>query len=200
MSDSEFCIHIKSVQASTIKILIEALKEILTDTVLIFNENGIKICTMDSSHIVLIHLKLEASKFEHFYCESEKLIGINMLNLNKIIKTINNNDTITLYMKKILRKLFLNNFKHIFYIFQNSNSHYFDYNKIELVIKKDCCLGVKNTKIQTRIDQIITPNILKKGKWDYFIIKFICKYIKNKTNQFTNYNPHSRSNDSVLTN
>ena len=88
-------------------------------------------------------------------------------------------------MKKILRKLFLNNFKNIFYMFQNSNSNYFDYNKIELVIKKDCCLGVKNTKIQTRIDQIITPNILKKGKWDYFIIKFICKYIKNKTNQFS---------------
>jgi FkbM family methyltransferase len=88
-------------------------------------------------------------------------------------------------MKKILRKIFLNNFKSIFYMIQNSNSNYFDYNKIELVIKKDCCLGVKNTKIQTRIDQIITPNILKKGKWDYFIIKFICKYIKNKTNQFS---------------
>ena len=88
-------------------------------------------------------------------------------------------------MKKILRKLFLNNFKNIFYMIQNSNSNYFDYNKIELIIKKDCCLGVKNTKIQTRIDQIITPNILKKGKWDYFIIKFICKYIKNKTNQFS---------------
>ena len=88
-------------------------------------------------------------------------------------------------MKKILRKLFLNNFKSIFYMIQNSNSNYFDYNKIELVIKKDCCIGVKNTKIQTRIDQIITPNILKKGKWDYFIIKFIYKYIKNKTNQFS---------------
>ena len=88
-------------------------------------------------------------------------------------------------MKKILRKLFLNNFKSIFYMIQNSSSNYFDYNKIELVIKKDCCLGVKNTKIQTRIDQIITPNILKKGKWDYFIIKFICKYIKNKTSQFS---------------
>ena len=50
-------------------------------------------------------------------------------------------------MKKILRKLFLNNFKSIFYMIQNSNSNYFDYNKIELVIKKDCCLGVKNTKI-----------------------------------------------------
>ena len=98
-----------------------------------------------------------------------------------ILNKLNN----TLYMKKILRKLFLNNFKSIFYMIQNSNSNYFDYNKIELVIKKDCCLGLKNTKIQTRIDQIITPNILKKGKWDYFIIKFICKYIKNKTNQFS---------------
>ena len=88
-------------------------------------------------------------------------------------------------MKKIVRKLFLNNFKSIFYMIQNSNSDYFNYSKIELVIKKDCYLGLKNTKIQTRIDQMITPNILKKGQWDYFIIKFICKYIKNKANQFS---------------
>ena len=53
---------------------------------------------MDSSHIILIHLKLEADKFEYFYCEGRKLIGVNILNLNKIIKTINNNDTLTLYM------------------------------------------------------------------------------------------------------
>ena len=91
-------IEIKTVQASTIKILIEALKEILSDTVFIVNDQGIKICTMESSMVILVHLKLEATKFEYFYCDGEKLLGINMLNLNKIIKTINNNDTLTLFM------------------------------------------------------------------------------------------------------
>lgn len=92
------CLEIKTVQSSTIKVLIEALKEILTDTTIEITSEFIKICTMDTSHIILIHLKLEANKFEHFYCEGRIQIGVNILNLNKIIKTINNNDTLTLYM------------------------------------------------------------------------------------------------------
>lgn len=95
---SEHAINIKTVQGTTFKILIEALKEILTDTVLIINSSGMRICTMDSSHIILIHMKLEASKFEHYECNGEQMIGINMLNLNKLIKTINNNDTIAFSM------------------------------------------------------------------------------------------------------
>ena len=92
------CVLIKTVQASTIKILVEAMKEILTDTVFEFTEEGIKICTMDSTHTILIHLKLDSSKFEQYYCDGRRLVGMNMLNLNKIIKTINNNDTLTMFM------------------------------------------------------------------------------------------------------
>jgi|TARA_B110000261_G_C13081287_1_gene356044 proliferating cell nuclear antigen len=97
-SSEDYSLEIKTVQSSTIKVLIEALKEILTDTMVDITSEHIKICTMDSSHIILIHLKLDADKFEYFYCEGKKLIGVNILNLNKIIKTINNNDTLTLYM------------------------------------------------------------------------------------------------------
>ena len=98
--ENQYMLEIKTVQSSVFKILIEALKEILTDTVLEINENGIKIVTMDSTHVILVNLKLEANKFEHYYCESPKKIGINMINLHKIIKTINSNDTLTLFMKK----------------------------------------------------------------------------------------------------
>lgn len=99
-NNDEYSLEIKTVQSSTIKVLIEALKEILTDTVIEIHPEYIKICTMDSSHIILIHLKLDADKFEYYYCDSKKLVGINILNLNKIIKTINNNDSLTLYMRK----------------------------------------------------------------------------------------------------
>ena len=91
-------LEIKTVQASSFKILIEALKELLTDTCIEFDASGMKIIAMDTSHIVLVHLKLEASKFEHYYCKNKLSIGINMLNLHKLIKTINSNDTLTLFM------------------------------------------------------------------------------------------------------
>lgn len=93
-----YCLEIKTVQASAFKTLVEALKELLTDTCIEFDETGIKIVALDQSRIVLVHLKLHASEFEHFYCASPTCIGVNMLNFHKIIKTINSNDTLSLFM------------------------------------------------------------------------------------------------------
>jgi proliferating cell nuclear antigen len=92
------CLEIKTVQASAFKILIEALKELLTDTDIEFDETGMKIIAMDSSHIVLVHLKLEAQNFESYFCKNKIVIGVNMLNLHKLIKTINSNDSLTLFI------------------------------------------------------------------------------------------------------
>ncbi len=43
-------------------------------------------------------MKLEASQFERYYCEKPISIGVNMINFYKIIKTINNGDTLTFFM------------------------------------------------------------------------------------------------------
>lgn len=94
-----YCIEVKTVQATAFKILVEALKELLTDTCIEFDEHGIKIIAMDTAHIVLVHLKLEAQKFEYFYCPQKMSIGVNMLNLHKLIKTINSNDSLTLFVE-----------------------------------------------------------------------------------------------------
>ena len=90
--------EIKTIQSSAIKCMIEALKELLTDTVLEINETGIKIVTMDNAHVILVHLKLHAEKFEYYECKKPISIGINMLNFYKIIKTINNNDVLSLFV------------------------------------------------------------------------------------------------------
>lgn len=91
-------LEIRTVQAVAFKVLVEALKELLTDTSIEFDETGLKIVAMDTSHVVLVHLKLDASKFEMYHCDGRIGIGINMLNLHKLIKTINNNDILTLYI------------------------------------------------------------------------------------------------------
>lgn len=97
-SNSQYSLEVRTVQSSSFKILIEALKELLTDTCIEFDNTGMKIITMDNSKVVLVHLKLEASKFEYFYCENRINIGVNMLNLYKLIRSVNSNDILTLFV------------------------------------------------------------------------------------------------------
>jgi proliferating cell nuclear antigen len=93
-------LEIKTVQASTFKQVIDALKEILMDVNLEFDETGIKVVALDNTHVVLVHLKLDATKFEMFHCEKKLYVGINMLKLHLLIKTISNNDILTLYVDR----------------------------------------------------------------------------------------------------
>ena len=83
-------------------------------------------------------------------------------------------------MRKILRKIFINNYKNIFYMLLKSESKHFKIKSIGLELKRSSNLGKKNSIITTGIDQIILPNILKDGNWDYFVAKFIKKKLKKK--------------------
>lgn len=92
------CLEVKTVQSGAFKTMVEALRELLTDTCIEFDETGMKIVAMDMAHVVLVHLKLDAKRFEHYHCEGRVVIGVNMLNFHKLIKSINSNDTLTLFM------------------------------------------------------------------------------------------------------
>jgi|UniRef100_A0A6C0EPI1 proliferating cell nuclear antigen len=100
MSDNNYILEIKTIQASTIKSVIDAMKEILMDVNLEFDENGMKIVALDNTHIVLIHLKLHAEKFESYYCMKKLYVGINMLKFHMLIKTIQNGDILSLFIHK----------------------------------------------------------------------------------------------------
>jgi proliferating cell nuclear antigen len=93
-------LEIKTVQSPPFRCLIEALKEILTDANIEFDETGMKIIAMDASHTVLVHLKLESNNFETFYSPEKITLGISMLNFFKLIKTLGNNDTLSLSVEK----------------------------------------------------------------------------------------------------
>ena len=100
MDEDNYIFNIKTVQTGAIRILIESLKEILTDANFTVDSEGIKLIAMDSTHTVLIHMKLLQEKFEYFYCLNKINIGINMSNFFKLIKTMSNNDTLTLFIEK----------------------------------------------------------------------------------------------------
>ena len=98
MSNDTKIVEIKTVQSNAIRILCEALKDILTDVNLEISSEGLKIISMDGSKSAVIHLKLNANKFEKFHCDNPINAGINMSSLHKIIKSLKNSDIITFYI------------------------------------------------------------------------------------------------------
>ena len=91
---------IKTVQIAPFRILMAALKDILLDTNITFTKEGIRIVNMDKTHTILVHLFLKAENFEFYECKYNKIvIGVNMLHLFKLITSIENDDTLTLYIE-----------------------------------------------------------------------------------------------------
>jgi len=90
--------EIKTIQAAAFRTLIEALKEILTEANLEFDHTGVKVISMDETHTVLVYLRLHSDRFNEYFCPKKHVLGINMIYLFKLIKTIGNNDILTLYL------------------------------------------------------------------------------------------------------
>ena len=97
---SEKIMELKTVQTNAFKTLTEALKEILTDANIEFTDSAMKIITMDPTQTILVHLKLEKDNFESYYCKHKIFIGVNMLNFFKLIRTLTNNDALTLFIEE----------------------------------------------------------------------------------------------------
>jgi proliferating cell nuclear antigen len=91
---------IKTVQIAPFRTLMTALKDILLETNITFQPDGIRIINMDKSHTILAHLYLAANKFEFYECKKDKIIiGVNMFHLFKLINSIDNDDTLTIYIE-----------------------------------------------------------------------------------------------------
>jgi proliferating cell nuclear antigen len=91
---------IKTVQIAPFRTLMTALKDILLETNITFQPDGMRIINMDKSHTILVHLFLAAQNFEFYECKKDKIIiGVNMFHLFKLINTIENEETLTIYIE-----------------------------------------------------------------------------------------------------
>ena len=91
---------LKTVQIAPFRTLMTALKDILLETNIYLSPEGMKIINMDKSHTILAHLYLAAQNFEFYECKKEKIIiGVNMFHLFKLINSIDNDDTLTIYIE-----------------------------------------------------------------------------------------------------
>jgi len=98
MDLNNYTLLIKTIQSQSIKILVESLKEVLTDINLYFDQNGLKIMTMDNARVALVYVRLNKDKFEEYHINQNIVCGINMIYLYKLLKTVSNNDVLSIFI------------------------------------------------------------------------------------------------------
>lgn len=103
MSNAQYennVLTMKTVQVVPFRTAITALKDILLETNITFQPDGMRIVNMDKSHTMLVHMVLPSQNFEFFECKRNKIIvGVNMFHLFKLISQIDNDDTLTIYIE-----------------------------------------------------------------------------------------------------
>ena len=101
MNPNNVVLLIKSVQVSPLRNMITAIKDVLTDSSITFTKQGMKIINFDKTHTILVNVNLHANKFEYYNCEPDKIIVCaNTLHLFKVISTMSNDDTLSIYIDK----------------------------------------------------------------------------------------------------
>lgn len=96
----KYLIYVNTVKSIPIRVLSEVLKEVLLETTLHFDSTGIRILTIDKNKSAFVYLKLEASKFDTYYCPKQMSISISLIKFYKLLKSVNTNDIITFFITK----------------------------------------------------------------------------------------------------
>jgi len=83
-------------QANLLKKILEAIKDLVTDANFDCSPSGISLQAMDSSHVSLVALLLKKDGFDHYRCDRNISLGINLASMAKILKFAGNDDKVTI--------------------------------------------------------------------------------------------------------
>lgn len=83
-------------EGRTMKQIIEAIKDLVSDCNLDCSEEELNIQSMDSAHVSLVSVRLSNAAFDHYRCDRPNSLGINTVNMSKIFKMLGSDDSVTL--------------------------------------------------------------------------------------------------------
>lgn len=89
-------LELRLVQGSLLKKVLEAIKELVNDANFDCSASGFSLQAMDSSHVALVALLLRSEGFEHYRCDRNLSMGMNLNNMSKMLKCAGNDDIITI--------------------------------------------------------------------------------------------------------
>ena len=101
MVNPDDCIvYLETVQSGTMKTLVEVLKDVLKECSIVVDASGLSVMSMSHNKCSIVFLKLDANSFEDFRCDEEVHLGVEMLELFRLMKTVTNQDVLSLYVLK----------------------------------------------------------------------------------------------------
>ncbi|CDZ97698.1 proliferating cell nuclear antigen [Phaffia rhodozyma] len=130
-------------QASVLKKLLDAIKELVTDANFDCNDDGIHLQAMDNSHVALVAVQLKQEGFETYRCDRNMPLGINLQSLTKILKCAKDDDIVTLRAADGADSLGL--------VFEGSNSDRVGEYEIKLMDIDQDHLGIPDTAYDAEI-------------------------------------------------
>ncbi|KAG5253781.1 proliferating cell nuclear antigen family protein [Salix suchowensis] len=89
-------LELRLVQGSLLKKVLEAIKDLVNDANFDCSSSGFSLQAMDSSHVALVALLLRSEGFEHYRCDRNMSMGMNLGNMSKMLKCAGNDDIITI--------------------------------------------------------------------------------------------------------
>jgi proliferating cell nuclear antigen len=98
--NSDYLVKITTLQPSNFKALFGILKENdIIDANINIMSDGLEILEMDSSHTVIAHVVLTANNFDDYHCKKPIKIGVDTINLTKILKSVGAKDILTIFVE-----------------------------------------------------------------------------------------------------
>ncbi|XP_030949287.1 proliferating cell nuclear antigen-like [Quercus lobata] len=83
-------------RGSLLKKVLESIKDLVNDANFDCSATGFLLQPMDSSHLALVALLLRSEGFEHYRCDRNVSMGMNLNNMAKMLKCAGNDDIVTI--------------------------------------------------------------------------------------------------------
>ena len=80
-TSSSIMFEARILQGSILKKVLESIKDLVTDANFECTTNGFALQAMDSSHVSLVALMLRSTGFDHYRCDRDVTMGMNLLNM-----------------------------------------------------------------------------------------------------------------------
>ncbi|EAY17219.1 proliferating cell nuclear antigen, putative [Trichomonas vaginalis G3] len=79
-----------------LKKILDALRDLVEEANIECSETGLSLQAMDTAHVALVSMNLNANGFEKYNCAQNTSLGVNLGAIQKILKCGDNNDVLTL--------------------------------------------------------------------------------------------------------
>lgn len=96
LTQSAIMLEARLAESSTLKRVLDSVKELVSDANFDCNDGGLSLQAMDNSHVALVSLQMKEDMFEPYRCDRNIALGINLTSLSKVLKCANNDDVVTI--------------------------------------------------------------------------------------------------------